>query len=214
MLQALRWEIEALTVKLLLRRSLSPTWSGHPNPEVITINSSVQVQSSIFKWADCLWEGHLSLDFGPTLIQMVSPGYLTLITSARSLLPNKITSWGSGQVYLWGATIQPMIVDISLSYFFDRIVFPLSIGNKQKRAWLAKKIYVNPWLIHLNVWQKPLQYCKVVSLQLIKINEKKSRKKKKLWLGWSPAVGRSKGRGMNKHPRDEHYLQVLFLSIR
>ena len=29
---------------------------------------------------------------------------------------------------------------------------------------------VNPWLIHINVWQKPLQYCKVISLQLIKIN--------------------------------------------
>ena len=33
--------------------------------------------------------------------------------------------------------------------------------------------HVNPWLIHVNVWQKPLQYCKVTSLQLIKINEKK-----------------------------------------
>ena len=27
--------------------------------------------------------------------------------------------------------------------------------------------HVNPWLIHINVWQKPLQYCKVISLQLI-----------------------------------------------
>ena len=25
---------------------------------------------------------------------------------------------------------------------------------------------------YVNVWQKPLQYCKVISLQLIKINEK------------------------------------------
>ena len=33
--------------------------------------------------------------------------------------------------------------------------------------------HVNPWLIHVNVWQKPLQYCKVISLQLIKVNEKK-----------------------------------------
>ena len=36
--------------------------------------------------------------------------------------------------------------------------------------------HVNPWLIHVNVWQKPLQYCKVISLQLIKINEKKKAK--------------------------------------
>ena len=35
--------------------------------------------------------------------------------------------------------------------------------------------HVNPWLIHVNVWQKPLQYCKVISLQLIKINGKKKR---------------------------------------
>ena len=41
---------------------------------------------------------------------------------------------------------------------------------------------VNPWLIHVNVWQKPLQYCKVISLQLIKINEKKKKKKNlSLW---------------------------------
>ena len=33
--------------------------------------------------------------------------------------------------------------------------------------------HVNPWLIHVDVWQKPLQYCKVISLQLIQINEKK-----------------------------------------
>ena len=35
------------------------------------------------------------------------------------------------------------------------------------------------WLIHVNVWQKPLQYCKVISLQLIKINEKKSKNQKR-----------------------------------
>ena len=33
--------------------------------------------------------------------------------------------------------------------------------------------HVNPWLIHVNVWQKTLQYCKVISFQLIKTNEKK-----------------------------------------
>ena len=26
--------------------------------------------------------------------------------------------------------------------------------------------HVHPWLIHVNVWQKPLQHCKVISLQL------------------------------------------------
>ena len=44
--------------------------------------------------------------------------------------------------------------------------------------------HVNPWLIHVNGWQKPLQYCKVISLQQIKINGKKSllkMKKKESW---------------------------------
>ena len=39
--------------------------------------------------------------------------------------------------------------------------------------------HVNPWLIHVNARQKPLEYCKVISLQLIKINEKKKEKLKK-----------------------------------
>ena len=42
------------------------------------------------------------------------------------------------------------------------------------------------WLIHVNVWQKSLQYCKVISLQLIKINEKNiyifSWAPKSLWM--------------------------------
>ena len=37
-------------------------------------------------------------------------------------------------------------------------------------------IHINPWLIHASLWQKPLQYCKVISLQLIKINGKKKKK--------------------------------------
>ena len=34
-------------------------------------------------------------------------------------------------------------------------------------------MYIQGWFV--NVWQKPLQYCKVISLQLIKLNEKKKR---------------------------------------
>ena len=40
------------------------------------------------------------------------------------------------------------------------------------------RIHVDPWPIHVNVWQEPLQYCKLISLQLIKINEKKINKQK------------------------------------
>ena len=54
----------------------------------------------------------------------------------------------------------------------------IGLGGRRERG-LGWGTYVNPWLIHVNVWQNPLQYCKVISLQLIKINEKK----KKYWSG-------------------------------
>ena len=45
-------------------------------------------------------------------------------------------------------------------------------GGRQEGG-LGWGTHVNPWLIHVKVWQKPLQYCKVISLQLIKTNGKK-----------------------------------------
>ena len=36
-------------------------------------------------------------------------------------------------------------------------------------------------VLHVNVWKKPLQYCKVISLQLIKINGKNKIKQNKTW---------------------------------
>ena len=51
---------------------------------------------------------------------------------------------------------------------------PRGIGWRGRwEGGLGWGIHVNPWLIHVTVWQKPLQYCKAISLQLIKINEKK-----------------------------------------
>ena len=43
----------------------------------------------------------------------------------------------------------------------------------------GRETHIKPWLIHVNVWQKPLQYCKVISFQLIKVNEENKNKKRK-----------------------------------
>ena len=52
---------------------------------------------------------------------------------------------------------------------------PRGFGWRGRWEWgLGWGIHVNPWLIHANVWQKPLQYCKVISLQVIKVNGKKN----------------------------------------
>ena len=36
-------------------------------------------------------------------------------------------------------------------------------GGREDSGWGT---HVHPWLIYVDVWQKPLQYCKVISLQL------------------------------------------------
>ena len=39
-------------------------------------------------------------------------------------------------------------------------------GEGKGRGCSGWGTHVHPWLIHVNVWQKPLQYYKVISLQL------------------------------------------------
>ena len=39
-------------------------------------------------------------------------------------------------------------------------------GEGGGRGGVGTVTYVYLWLVHVNVWQKPPQYCKVISLQL------------------------------------------------
>ena len=62
----------------------------------------------------------------------------------------------------------------------SQVLGPGALGRPRGIEWrgrweggLGWGIHVYPWLIHVNVWQKPLQYCKVISLQLIKKIKKK-----------------------------------------
>ena len=61
-----------------------------------------------------------------------------------------------------------------------------ALGRPRGMGWGGRRegglgwgTHVNPWLINVNVWQKPLQYCKVISLQLIKIIGKRIKRKKR-----------------------------------
>ena len=75
-----------------------------------------------------------------------------------------------------------------------------ALGKPRGMGWRGRReggsgweTHVILWLIHVNVWQKPLHYCKVIRLQLIKINEKIKAKKKKSAGTWSQGWPISKG---------------------
>ena len=76
-----------------------------------------------------------------------------------------------------------------------QVLGPGALGRPRGIGWRGRwergsgwGIHVTPWLIHVSVWQNPLQCCEVISLQLIKINEKKKinkknkKEKRKLYL--------------------------------
>ena len=55
----------------------------------------------------------------------------------------------------------------------DRVLRADTLGRPRGMGWAGRweggsgwGTHVPPWLIHVNVWQKPLQYCKVISVQL------------------------------------------------
>ena len=50
------------------------------------------------------------------------------------------------------------------------------MGWEVERRFKRKGTHVYLWLIHVDVWQKPTQYCNVITLQL-KINKTKKKKK-------------------------------------
>ena len=95
----------------------------------------------------------------------------------------------------------PLLPDIWLPFFpvFQRYwdclwLRCVNSSPDPVRVLLLDTIRMYPWKLYmllvfyfksqlfLNVWQKPLQYCKVISLQLIKINGKKKQKKKSVIL--------------------------------
>ena len=50
----------------------------------------------------------------------------------------------------------------------DALRWPRGMGwGERWEGGLGWETHVNPWLLHVNVWQKPLWYCKVIGLQII-----------------------------------------------
>ena len=95
------------------------------------------------------------------------------------------------QVYYHGWNQSPAQVGC-----MKQVLRACALGRPRRMGWRGMReggsgwgTHVNQWLIHVNVWQNPLQYCKVISLQLIQkngkkiiIKERKKERKKKVGL--------------------------------
>ena len=64
--------------------------------------------------------------------------------------------------------------------------------------------HVHPWLIHVNVWQKLLQYCKAISLQL---------KKKKMWVKGERSTASNATKRIKQGAKYEHWILELAVSF-
>ena len=76
-----------------------------------------------------------------------------------------------------------------------QVLGPGTLGRPRGIGWRGRwergsgwGIHVNPWLIHFNVWQNPLQYCKVIRLQLIKNKIKFKKRCRKIKLTWNSTL--------------------------
>ena len=82
--------------------------------------------------------------------------------------------WDDLREYHWNMYI--IICETDLQPRFnarDRVLRAGALGWPWRMGWGGSwegdsgwGTYVHPWLIHVNLWQKPLQYCKVISLPL------------------------------------------------
>ena len=92
--------------------------------------------------------------------------------------PQELTSIRADLLPLW--TQWKLLLPLLLQNLFIFMTHPrhfLALGSAAD--WLPWCVDQEALFLYVNVWQKPLQYCKVISLQLIKINGKKIKKKKK-----------------------------------
>ena len=65
--------------------------------------------------------------------------------------------------------------------------------------------HAHPWLIHVNVWQKTPQYCKIISLQL-----KLKKKKRKMLAPWKKSYDKPR-----QHiKKQRHYFATMVCLVK
>ena len=82
--------------------------------------------------------------------------------------------WDDLREYHWNMYITICETDRQSRFSaWDRVLRAGALGRPWGMWWGRGSwwgTHVHPWLIHVNVWQKPLQYCKVINFQLKWLN--------------------------------------------
>ena len=73
---------------------------------------------------------------------------------------------GTCYVYIHTHTHTYKFLLFAFNFFIKYIYTNVCEGEGKWEGASGWGTHVHPWLIHINVWQKPLQYYKVISLQL------------------------------------------------
>ena len=119
-------------------------------------------------WDLRLWEQRLTLYF--------SFFFLTFYLCKEQTfgLCGRRRGWDDLREYHWNMYITICETDRQSRFSaWDRVLRAGALGWPWGMWWGRGSwwgTHVHPWLIHVNVWQKPLQYCKVINFQLKWLN--------------------------------------------
>ena len=133
------------------------------------------------------YDSHMSCQFSPHLSLPLSQPFLHLLAGVSLEKANPtlqpllkihpecdVSREQHRNVYYLGWNRSPAQVGC-----MRQVLGPGALGRPRGVRWRGRweggsgwGIHVDLWLIHVNVWQKPLHYCTVISLHLIKINGK------------------------------------------
>ena len=101
-------------------------------------------------------------------------------THVKSRLLDSVGEWDDLREQHWNMYITICEIDDRSKFdAWNRALKASTLGQPRGMGWggrleriSGQGTHVHPWLIHVNVWQKPPQYCKVISLQLKKKKSK------------------------------------------
>ena len=128
------------------------------------------ISTSVFPFSSRL-QSFPERGFFPMSWLFASGGQSIGISASASVLRMTIQDW-----FPLGLPSMMSLQSKGLSRVFSKTSVRKHLWGVRREGGSGWGTHVDPRLIHVKVWQKPLQYCKVISLQLIKINGKKKRK--------------------------------------